>query len=57
MGDTTVVADGAYTAASGRTCRALTMGTAGKNARRLACHNGGSWYFVPDVFSNAELGR
>lgn len=57
VGNAKVVAEAAYTAASGRTCRALSIGVRGKNLPRLACHSGGSWYFVPDVFGHVELGR
>jgi hypothetical protein len=57
VGNAVVVAEQAYTAASGRTCRALSIGVGGKNLARLACHSGGTWYFVPDVFGQVELGR
>jgi hypothetical protein len=48
----TVVAEPAYVAASGRTCRALSINAQSKADRghRLACTNGGAWFFVPDVF-------
>jgi hypothetical protein len=48
-----VMADAPYTAASGRTCRALAL-SAGKDAdasHRLACTDGSGWFFVPDVFA------
>lgn len=57
VGNALVVAEPIYTAASGRTCRALSIGVGGKNVARLACHSGGTWYFVPDVFGHAELGK
>jgi hypothetical protein len=52
IGDDLVVADAAYAAASGRTCRALrlTAGKTGKTSHRVACNGGGTWFFVPDVF-------
>ncbi|HYQ27537.1 MAG TPA: DVU3141 family protein, partial [Polyangiaceae bacterium] len=52
IGDDVVVADAAYTAASGRTCRALqlTASKTGKTSHRVACNGGGTWFFVPDVF-------
>lgn len=52
VGDASVVADAAYTAASGRTCRSLhlTMKGSGQQRDRLACSSGDSWFFVPDVF-------
>ena len=54
-----VVADAPYAAASGKTCRRLTLTSQGsstsqappKTARtRLACRNGDGWSFVPSVF-------
>ncbi len=55
VGDATVVAEPAYQAASGQTCRALHLTQANAAARhRLACSDGKTWFFVPDVFgSNA----
>jgi len=53
VGDESVVAEPPYTAASGRTCRALslTSGKTGKVFHRVACSGGGNaWFFVPDVF-------
>jgi hypothetical protein len=52
LGDDVVVADAAYAAASGRTCRVLrlTAGRTGKTSSRVACNAGGDWFFVPDVF-------
>jgi hypothetical protein len=48
----TVVAEAAYTAASGRTCRSLSINNppGSQSVYRLACANGGSWFFAPDVF-------
>jgi hypothetical protein len=53
---TTVVAEPAYAAASGRTCRALSLNPRkpGKASHRLACTIGGAWFFVPDVFGGDE---
>lgn len=52
----TVLAQAPYSAASGRTCRALDVrpeGT-GKASARLACSNDGrSWFFVPVVLAGA----
>jgi hypothetical protein len=52
VGGATVVAEAAYTAASGRTCRSLSISNppVGQSVHRLACANGGSWFFAPDVF-------
>lgn len=51
VGGATVVADAAYAAASGRTCRVLHITeAAAKVMDRLACSDGKSWFFVPDVF-------
>lgn len=50
----TVMAEAAYTAASGRTCRTLSIQANGKARSRLACHAEGAWYFVPDVFGATE---
>jgi hypothetical protein len=48
----TVVAEPAYVAASGRTCRALSINATNRvdPRHRLACTNGGAWFFVPEVF-------
>jgi hypothetical protein len=55
VGDGTVVGDAAYAAASGRTCRRvqLTQGS-GRKSDRLACSDGGAWFFVPDVFDPSK---
>lgn len=48
-----VTADPPYTAASGKTCRRLTLKPlkSPKTSRtRLACRNGERWAFVPSVF-------
>jgi hypothetical protein len=50
----TIVADAQYTAASGRTCRPVSIQASGKSLARLACHADGAWYFVPDVFGTAD---
>jgi hypothetical protein len=49
-GNVTVVAEPAYAAASGRTCRALHVTVAARTSHRLACRGDASWFFVPDVF-------
>ena len=49
-----VVADAPYAAASGKTCRRLTLTPLEppKTSRtRLACKDAGHWGFVPSVFS------
>lgn len=48
----TVIAEPAYVAASGRTCRAISLDSKSKaeSRHRLVCTNGGAWFFVPDVF-------
>jgi hypothetical protein len=51
VGDSQVIAEPAYHSASGRTCRALSI-TEGKQkqaSHRLACTEGKTWFFVPDV--------
>jgi hypothetical protein len=52
LGSVTVTAEAPYTAASGRTCRALqlTPTAAPVTRHRLACREGAAWFFVPDVF-------
>lgn len=53
VSDATVVAEPAYQAASGQTCRALHVTQGNASARhRLACSDGKSWFFVPDVFGS-----
>lgn len=53
VGEAMVVAEPAYQAASGQTCRALHMTQANASARhRLACSDGRTWFFVPDVFGS-----
>jgi hypothetical protein len=56
IGHDTVVADAAYQAASGRTCRALrvTSGPEQRAAQHLACTDGRAWFFVPDVFGSNQ---
>jgi len=56
IGSLTVVAERPYPAASGRTCRSVTLTASGQKRSprpRLACSEGGSgeWFFVPDVFA------
>jgi hypothetical protein len=50
VGDASVVAEEPYVAASGRTCRALSITTSRAALHRLACGDGKTWFFVPDVF-------
>lgn len=46
----TVIADEPYHAASGNTCRWLSISAGdGPGARRLACSDGAGWFFAPDV--------
>jgi hypothetical protein len=56
IGDTNVIADAPYSAASGHTCRAvqLTGGPKRTADHRLACTDGHAWFFVPDVFVGAK---
>jgi hypothetical protein len=61
--DATVTARAPYSAASGRTCRALTIlgagaapveasgdASGGASRSRLACREDGDWFFVPQIF-------
>jgi len=52
LGESTVVAEAAYSAASGQTCRAVHVvpRPGRQTVNRLACNQGGQWFFVPDVF-------
>jgi hypothetical protein len=54
IGDANVVAQAPYDAASGHTCRALQLTPSGAlNAdHRLACTDGRSWFFVPNVLAS-----
>lgn len=40
-----------YAAASGTVCRWLTMKSATVESRRLACKDGTSWFYAPDVLA------
>jgi hypothetical protein len=53
VGDLTIVAEPRYDAASGRTCRAVHLKSAAPSGSndRLACTDGGPWFFVPSVFA------
>jgi hypothetical protein len=51
VGDAVVTADAPYEAASGRTCRQVSISSPRKRMRRLACSDGKAWFFVPDVFA------
>lgn len=59
VGDATIVAEPLYHAASGRSCRALSVTPSAKQqaTHRLACSDGQSWFFVPDVFGANALGE
>jgi hypothetical protein len=56
VGDLSVRAEAPYPAASGRTCRELhiSSGQAGTQRERLACTDGRSWFFVPDVLARGK---
>lgn len=56
VGDASVIAEAPYSAASGHTCRAVTLASSQsrKATRRLACSNEGHWFFVPDIFAGQE---
>ena len=56
VGDTTVVAEAPYSAASGRSCRTLHVnaGQARRTTERLACSIGSGWFFVPEIVGAAE---
>lgn len=56
INDATVLAGAPYFAASGRTCRALTIEGAGPSRSRLACREDGDWFFVPAIFGSAATG-
>lgn len=44
-----------YHAASGRTCRFLTITSADRSSRsRLACHEDAAWFFVPSIFQSDD---
>jgi hypothetical protein len=67
--DATVIARAPYFAASGRTCRALTIHAPGQGSgaasgqaapdasgasrSRLACREDGDWFFVPQIFQTS----
>jgi hypothetical protein len=55
VGDSNVVADAPYNAASGHSCRAVRLVAERTHTidRRLACTDGRGWFFVPDVFVGA----
>lgn len=57
VGDAKVVAEAPYASASGKTCRAVhvTPSQARDVRHRLACSDGKSWFFVPDVFDGKVL--
>jgi hypothetical protein len=54
IGNALVVAEAPYSAASGRSCRALhlTPAQAKSASNRLACSDGKSWFFVPNVLGD-----
>jgi hypothetical protein len=51
-----VIAEPAYAAASGHTCRALsiTQSNPAAQRQRIACTDGKNWFFVPDVFGAGD---
>lgn len=50
-----VTAEAPYPAASGRTCRSLTVTRTYDVARsRLACIEDGEWFFVPQIFQTVD---
>jgi len=53
VGKINVLADAPYPAASGHTCRALSITVEGASpaTHRVVCTDGQAWFFVPDVFS------
>jgi hypothetical protein len=55
VGEYSVMPEAPYQAASGRTCRKLTLNSRStkSSSLRLACSDGTRWQFVPDVFSGA----
>jgi hypothetical protein len=53
VGDLAVLAEAPYSAASGKTCRRVTLTKSAEprtSRTRLACSDGGPWRYVPDVF-------
>ena len=55
IGGAIVSAAAPYHAASGRTCRSLTITSADRSASsRLACREDAEWFFVPQVFQPDE---
>ncbi|MFW6067625.1 MAG: DVU3141 family protein [Myxococcota bacterium] len=60
LGGQVFVADEPYHAASGRTCRPVTVRSAAGDARarvKLACEERGSWVFVPDPFDGSATAQ
>lgn len=55
IGEATVVAEPAYAAASGRTCRSVSVRPSAKleSSRHLVCNDGATWFFAPDVFAGS----
>lgn len=66
IGGATVIAADPYFAASGRTCRAVTIQRsgqmsdqapgAGDASSRLACREDADWFFVPQIFRSDAIG-
>lgn len=52
VGKWKVVAEPVYVAASGRSCRRVSFVSGTEGEERLACTEGGAWFFVPDVFGD-----
>lgn len=58
IGDASVNAEAPYAAASARSCRALhiTLSASRQTLHRVACKEGASWFFVPDIFDTQGAG-
>lgn len=54
VGRKTVSASEPYQAASGYSCRNVTIERGGEQSRRLACGDKSGWFFVPDIFHQGE---
>lgn len=50
VGDRTLTASRTYHAASGYSCRTVTIEDAQEQVHRLACGDDDGWFFVPDVY-------
>lgn len=54
VGSRTVSAAQAYHAASGYSCRNVTIEEGGERTQRLACGDESGWFFVPDIYHQGE---